>query len=382
MSKPILLSKYRQLTDAETWHKIYIGTAFSCVTGILGGLALLLLLPLSMSLVTAAPVWGLSFWGWICVLAAIAAVTVVVDFSATRTSYVGALGFLSGIHSRVGNKISSLPLGWFHDDSSASLSRMISQELVSLSEALAHFTRELAISIFSCLVIVVGSWFWDWRLGLMLTIAIPVLILMLWLSRKCISKGTGYSEQAEEEVAARIVEFSRCQGALRLANSRDGYPELQRAVKDCQTKSHTGLWIETLGQVLSGNINQCIVATLIFVAGTLAINGTLHPVSAIAMIGMSLRFTTMLESIALGLAGLATRHSHLAHINKVMEADVLPVVEKSVPQLTPGIVSFTHVDFSYVTGTPILHDIDFVVPQHSMCALVGPSGSGKRRSPN
>ena len=377
MSKPIILSKYRRLTDAETWRKICIGTAFSCVTGALNGLALLLLLPLSMSLVTAQPVWGFGFWCWVCILAAITLVTIIVDFSATRTSYIGALGFLSGIHSLIGKKISSLPLGWFRDDSSASLSRMVSQELVSLSEALAHFTRELAISIFSCLVIVVGSWFWDWHLGLMLTIAIPVLILILWLSRKCIRKGAGYAEQAEEEVAARIVEFSRCQGALRLANSRDGYPELQRAVKDCETKSHTGLWIETLGQVLSGNINQCIIATLIFIAGILAINGTLHPVAAIAMIGLSLRFTTMLEAIATGLAGMATRHALMTHISEVMEADVLPVVDESAPQPTPGTVTFDHVDFSYVAGTPILHDINFVVPQHSMCALVGPSGSGK-----
>ena len=42
-----------------------------------------------------------------------------------------------------------------------------------------------------------------------------------------------------------------------------------------------------------------------------------------------------------------------------------------------GSVTFEHVDFSYDTGKPVLHDINFDSAPGSVTALVGPSGAGK-----
>jgi ABC-type multidrug transport system fused ATPase/permease subunit len=42
-----------------------------------------------------------------------------------------------------------------------------------------------------------------------------------------------------------------------------------------------------------------------------------------------------------------------------------------------GSVAFEHVDFSYDTGKPVLHDINFDSAPGTVTALVGPSGAGK-----
>ena len=42
-----------------------------------------------------------------------------------------------------------------------------------------------------------------------------------------------------------------------------------------------------------------------------------------------------------------------------------------------GVVEFRAVDFEYIEGKPVLHDINFVSQPGSVTALVGPSGSGK-----
>ena len=40
-------------------------------------------------------------------------------------------------------------------------------------------------------------------------------------------------------------------------------------------------------------------------------------------------------------------------------------------------ISFSHVDFSYLDGTPVLSDVSFKIPKNRFVALVGPSGGGK-----
>jgi len=43
----------------------------------------------------------------------------------------------------------------------------------------------------------------------------------------------------------------------------------------------------------------------------------------------------------------------------------------------PARIAFEHVDFAYAPGTPVLHDVDFVVEAGETMALVGPTGAGK-----
>ena len=40
-------------------------------------------------------------------------------------------------------------------------------------------------------------------------------------------------------------------------------------------------------------------------------------------------------------------------------------------------IEFAHVDFGYGDGRQILHDVSFIIPERTTCAIVGPSGSGK-----
>jgi ATP-binding cassette subfamily B protein len=47
------------------------------------------------------------------------------------------------------------------------------------------------------------------------------------------------------------------------------------------------------------------------------------------------------------------------------------------PAAPPDRVEFEHVDFSYVSGTPVIEDLSFVAEPGTTVAIVGPTGAGK-----
>ena len=47
------------------------------------------------------------------------------------------------------------------------------------------------------------------------------------------------------------------------------------------------------------------------------------------------------------------------------------------PEKPRWTVQFDQVDFAYDRGAPVLHGVDFTVPEGSLVALVGPTGAGK-----
>ncbi len=56
------------------------------------------------------------------------------------------------------------------------------------------------------------------------------------------------------------------------------------------------------------------------------------------------------------------------------QADVPDAAE---PVINKGEIEFDHVNFSYLPGEPVLHDVSFVAQAGKTTALVGPSGGGK-----
>lgn len=62
------------------------------------------------------------------------------------------------------------------------------------------------------------------------------------LSRRLLDRGKSISEPAERELATRIVEIARCQGALRSCRAASGYSRLTAAFDDGARASRRALW--------------------------------------------------------------------------------------------------------------------------------------------
>ena len=372
-----LLARYHRLMTEESWGRMVRGLALGAFNGALSGLALLTLLPASVALAGGGTCWGLGFGGWLVALAACAVVSTVTDFQGQRTSMTGALGFMHDVHHAVGDKIARLPLRWFDSDTAGTMSRAVSQEMLSLGESAAHFLYRIASTTAGCAVIWIGSWAWDWRLGLFLTVGAPAMALFIALARRLVDRGKAIAEPAERELATRVVELARCQGALRSCRAVGRYGRLRAAFDDGARAAARALWWETGGNLLSGAFTQVVVVGMIMLTASFAVTGTMDPLPAIATIGMCLRFTTMLDDVGAAVFGVEERRQMMNHLDAVMDAEVMDEPASRAELSEPGAVELDGVVFGYRTGKRVLDGVSLRVPARSMCAIVGPSGSGK-----
>ena len=372
-----LLARFHRLMVESSWRRTRSCLILAAANGITVGLALLVLLPATVSLGSGAPRWGLSFGNWLLILIVLGIGAAALEFQGQRKGMSGALGFMHDVHHAVGDQIARLPLRWFTSDSAGTLSRAVSQEMVSLGESAAHFMYRLTSTTAACVVVWAGSWAWDWRLGLLLTVAAPVLAGFVRIARRLLDHGKSISEPAERELATRVVEIARCQGALRSCRAATGYSRLTAAFDDGARASGRALWWETTGNIVNGALSQVIIVAMITMTASRAVGGTMEPLVTVAIIGMCLRFTTMIDEIGANVMGMEERRQMMNHLDAVMDAELMAEPEGRTDLPDPGAVGLDDVVFGYRTDVPVLDGVSLDVPARSMCAIVGPSGSGK-----
>ena len=358
-------------------HLINTNIWFSVAAGLIEGVALCLLLPGITALAHNEPVWGLGIWGWVTVLSILAAISAVVGYLQSLRGYQAAIDFLVNVHKKVGDQVSSLPLGWFNRPLAGLLSRLVSNELVMTGEIIAHMLSPIIQRVTSSVVLLVFAWAWDWRLGLAVTISIPIFLLFVLATTALIKKGKSIGEPTEVELSNRIVEFTHCQAALRSCGRSTHYSKLDHANAAWLKAKRTELWYEIVGNLIGGAFTQVVIITLISIAANLAVTGSLESIAAIAFIGLCLRFTQTLVGITESAAALEERRPALDAIDDVLAAQPLPEPTESAEQPTPGTIDLEDVHFGYGKEKPVLRGVSFHVPNRSMVALVGPSGCGK-----
>ena len=267
-------------------HLINTNIWFSVAAGLIEGVALCLLLPGITALAHNEPVWGLGIWGWVTVLSILAAISAVVGYLQSLRGYQAAIDFLVNVHKKVGDQVSSLPLGWFNRPLAGLLSRLVSNELVMTGEIIAHMLSPIIQRVTSSVVLLVFAWAWDWRLGLAVTISIPIFLLFVLATTALIKKGKSIGEPTEVELSNRIVEFTHCQAALRSCGRSTHYSKLDHANAAWLKAKRTELWYEIVGNLIGGAFTQVVIITLISIAANLAVTGSLESIAAIAFIGL------------------------------------------------------------------------------------------------
>ena len=368
---PLLTRSVKKL-QGPVGHKLNKRYAcLSLIVGVLDGLAVLTLVPLTKALdgdTTIAP--------WMWTLLAIALVAFALRFFATMASYHTALDFIRTAHTTVGDKLATLPLGWFVPANTGGLSRLVSDRFMVASETIAHVQGTIYRDSAALVTLLVGACFWNPKLGLVLLIIAPLALVVMqlaaWIREKASNRALGPSK----ELSQRIVEFANRQPALRAAGQSQVFAPLEQALEIDHKARLRELWVSTLALLLNGIVVQIFIVALIMVSADFAVEGALSPLETIAIIGISLRFTRTLEQLGSSFVGLDAGRIALAETELITDAPSLPEPTTPRPGDGSGNVELRNVTFGY-GDKPVLVDVAFHARSGTVTAIVGPSGSGK-----
>ncbi len=352
------------------------GNAVSLIAeGVLTGIGFAILVPLLRHLLTGdLAAAGLWLTVEMAVIALYAALRLKTQLAGYRTSiWLGRILF-----RRLALHIAQLPLGWFNADRVAQIGRLASQGVINVIGVPAHMLRPVITALVTPATVLVLMFVFDWRLALAMLISVPAIALVFRRNGDLVQRQEHDLNAAAVEAAGRMIEFAQSQAVLRSC-SRDGddLGALDRAL--VRQFDVTRKLIHSVGRgLLSFILVLQIALTLVLLFGvSLALGGDIDAAELVALLVLLVRYVEPLI-VAADLEGvLRMSRNNLQRMDTLLAVAPLPEPESDrSTQPRDSSVVFDAVGFAY-DDSPVLEDVSFTVPHHSMTAIVGPSGAGK-----
>ena len=296
-------------------------------------------------------------------------------------SHLGAFHTAKNMQSQILHHLASLPLGFFSQNSSGKLRKIINENTAQTENFLAHQLPDMTGSAVTAVTMLVMLLFFDWRLGglsILLLIA-GFMVQMLMTSEKSMSYMRKYQD-ASEQMNNEAVEYVRGIPVVKVFQQTIYSFKSFYAAIMYYKDNVTEYALSCQGPMVAFNVIINASFAVLIPAGILLIGPEQYSEFLLDLIFYIL-FTS-------GSAGILNKilfsgtHRMMAQ-EAVRRVDSLlaesPVVENALAQIPDrNDVEFWDVTFTYPGGkAPALSRLSFQVPEGKTVALVGASGSGK-----
>lgn len=310
-------------------------------------------------------------------------------FSSAATLVSGAVfsrvNALSTNRMRTGlfNKLQKMQIKYFDRHSDGDILSRFTSDLDNIYNAMNQVLSQLVSGTALLIGLLIMMFRKDVQLAWVTIASVPISFILAWI---IINKAQKYVNVQQDEVGklnGYINEKITGQKVI-ITNSLqeetiDGFIEHNENVRKATLK----------GQIYSGMIfplmqGMSLVNTAIVISygSWLAVNGDIK--KSIAL-GLVVTFVQYSQQFYNQIAQLSSSYSMIQlaitgarRVNEVFDEDdeVRPTDGVQFEGIERSL-TMEHVDFSYLPGKQILHDVNIEVDKGQMIALVGPTGSGK-----
>lgn len=324
-----------------------------------------------------------STYAWLA--AGFSVLSILLYFIALCLSHLAAFRTAANMKKEALHHVVKLPLGYFNQNASGRLRKVIDDNASLTENFLAHQLPDLTGAVVMPVAVIVLIFIFDWRLGL--CCLVPLAISAFFLKQMMGGDNAHFMEgymTALETMNKEAVEYVR------------GIPVVKVFQQTVYSFKNFRATIDEYEKYASGYALKCRIPLTGF---NVALNGTfilLIPVACIIINGISgqaayqdvlLDFlfyslftpvcTTMMNRVMFAGEQLMAAKSAVTRIEGILKeqplADTVHTMEPKNASVT-----FENVSFSY-PGTEVLalDGISFEIPEGKTVALVGASGSGK-----
>lgn len=326
---------------------------------------------------------GSSHYAWMALLFSV--LSIFLYFLALIFSHLAAFRTATNMRKKAVHHIVELPLGYFSQNASGRLRKVIDDNAGLTEGFLAHQLPDLTGAVVMPVAVIILIFVFDWRMGI--CCLIPMAVSVIFLKQMMGGDNADFMSKymtALETMNKEAVEYIR------------GIPVVKVFQQTIYSFKNFHNAITEYEKFASGYALKCRIPMTGF---TVALNSTfvlLIPAAMIILSGLSgqisyeetvLDFlfyalftpvcTAMMNRIMFASEQLMAAKSAVSRVEAVIQEKTLPEsVQKQKPADT-GIV-FKNVSFSYPGASEkALDNVSFEVPAGKTVALVGASGSGK-----
>ncbi len=278
----------------------------------------------------------------------------------------------------LGNKLQGFSLGFFKKRDPGEIGAVILQDVATFEHIFSHSFGNLCAAIFGTVMLSVFLFFCNWQLTLCLLAALPLLYPFIKggayiVDKLQLSKG---QVQARNKSAAQFLEY--VQGIRHLKSygyTGENYKHLIAMYADLKRKS---IRLETIpGPSVTLSFILLEFAFLVMIVlGIYYL--THHQITVPVLLTFLILGYTLYSPIKVLLVDYLMIRYMNESMTRVISVLNEPTMQAAKDDFPTGYdISFEDVVFGYLDDKLTVKGLNFSVPEHSMTALVGHSGSGK-----
>ena len=296
-------------------------------------------------------------------------------------SHLGAFHTAKNMQSQILHHLASLPLGFFAQNSSGKLRKIIHENTAQTENFLAHQLPDMTGSAVTAVTMLVMLLFFDWRLGglSILLLVAGFMVQMLMTSEKSMSYMRKYQD-ASEQMNNEAVEYVRGIPVVKVFQQTIYSFKSFYAAIMYYKDNVTEYALSCQGPMVAFNVIINASFAVLIPAGILLIEPEQYSEFLLDLIFYIL-FTSgsagILNKILFSGTHRMMAQEAVRRIDSLLaEASVVEDALARIPDQND--VEFRNVTFTYPGGNvPALSHLSFQVPEGKTVALVGASGSGK-----
>ncbi|WP_353145378.1 ABC transporter ATP-binding protein [Chryseobacterium sp.] len=308
-----------------------------------------------------------------------AVVSMFVFFISGILSHIAAYNILFELRRFIVDKVGKLPMGYLNNRNSGALKKILSDDVERIENFIAHQIPDFVKGVALPVVTIIFLFSQDWRLAAISFV--PLIILGIWIpvmfgGKKSKMLMKNY-HQSLEDMNAGIVEYVRAMPVMKIFG------------QSAETFDKYGNTVKRFNGFVNDWVKSSTPAFAVFMS---FISNAMLPVLALGLYlyfknGVTL--STLLLFLILGtgyikpLFVLSNMGIQISVINRgVEQIDALLYhdnLKENHENHQPEDLSivFENVSFAYDEHNLVLENVDFVIRERSITALVGPSGAGK-----
>ncbi|CAM5489936.1 Vitamin B12 import ATP-binding protein BtuD [Mycolicibacterium aubagnense] len=331
------------------------------VTGIADGRAL-----------TIAAVWQVA-----ALMALSLAGQLLFGYLSVSRSWLSSFELAGELRLSILDRLRRLPMGFHlsrHTGDTVTVLTTDMQMLESfMSDALPRIAQAFGLPVAVALFLAWRDWVVALAVVSSIVLATPIF---LWSSRKLGRLGIRRQDM-QAEAAGRMIEYVKGIAVIRAFNrtveGQENFRAALQAFRDISVRMVVQL---TAPLVLFGAVIMLGVPLVLVVAGDRFFSGAIDQATLIAALVLLFSAYTPLLALVSVMELTRIADASLTRIDRVLSAEQLP--EPHAPADPRGFaIGFEKVGFGYDPRRRVLEDISFHVPERTMTAVVGASGSGK-----